>query len=137
MLILLTKKMNKDIDKFLNSIGNSKFRGSFHLNKKMKEYVFFKGMDEIKHHAYEIVTSRLAPSDIKNDGKQTPMKQVHPIFIAQHATGCCCRGCIERIHRIPKCKELSKEEIDYIVSILIRYIENECSKEVDYGKRKN
>lgn len=32
------------------------------------------------------------------------------MFIAQHATGCCCRGCLERIHKIPKGKALSNEE---------------------------
>ena len=56
------------------------------------------------------------------------MRQVHPVFIAQHATGCCCRGCLERIHHIPKGKELSKEEIDYIVEVIILWIERELEK---------
>ena len=61
----------------------------------------------------------------KNDGKQTPMRQVHPIFIAQHACGCCCRGCLERVHHIPKNRKLTKEEIDYIVQVLMTWIKRE------------
>ena len=114
-----------DIDRLLDSLSKTKFRGSFHLNNKMKEYVSTKGMDKIKSDAYDLITKRLAPADIPNDGKQTPMRQVHPVFIAQHATGCCCRGCLERIHKIKKGKELSKEEIDYIVKVLIKWIEKQ------------
>ncbi|XNM60750.1 DUF4186 family protein [Escherichia coli] len=32
-----------------------------------------------------------------NDGKQTPMRG-HPVFIAQHATATCCRGCVAKWH---------------------------------------
>lgn len=109
----------------LSKLSKSKFRSSFHLNNKMKEYVLTKGMVKIKSDAYDLITKRLAPADIPNDGKQTPMRQVHPVFIAQHATGCCCRGCLERIHKIKKGKELSKEEIDYIVKVLMKWIEKQ------------
>ena len=64
-----------------------------------------------------------------NDGKQTPMRQVHPVFIAQHATGCCCRGCLERIHGIKKGHELSSEEIEYVVNTLMLWIQREMSKD--------
>ena len=64
-----------------------------------------------------------------NDGKQTPMRQVHPVFIAQHATGCCCRGCLERIHGIKKGHELSNEEIEYVVNTLMLWIQREMSKD--------
>ena len=107
------------IEKLLDSLAKSKFRGSFHLNSKMKDYVKEKGIDKIKSDAYDLIEKRLAPANPLNDGKQTPMRQVHPVFIAQHACGCCCRGCLERIHHIPKNKELSKSEIDYIVEVLI------------------
>ena len=114
--------MDYNIEKLLESLSKTKFRGSFHLNKNMKNYVNEKGLDKIKKDAYEIVNNRLKPSNPKNDGKQTPMKQVHPVFIAQHASGCCCRGCLERIHKIKKGKELTDKEIDYIVEVIIRWI---------------
>ena len=106
-----------DIDIVLYKLSLSKFRSSFHLSKKLKDYVNEKGMDTIKSHAYDFIDKRLRPSFIPNDGKQTPMKG-HPIFIAQHACGCCCRGCLEKWHHIPKGRELTNNEVNYIVSIL-------------------
>ena len=116
------------IEKLLDSLAKSKFRGSFHLNSKMKDYVKEKGIDKIKSDAYDLIEKRLAPANPLNDGKQTPMRQVHPVFIAQHACGCCCRGCLERIHHIPKNKELTKTEIDYIVEVILAWIKREISK---------
>lgn len=116
------------IEKLLDSLAKSKFRGSFHLNSKMKDYVKEKGIDKIKSDAYDLIEKRLAPANPLNDGKQTPMRQVHPVFIAQHACGCCCRGCLERIHHIPKNRELSKSEIDYIVEVIITWIKREITK---------
>lgn len=116
------------IEKLLDSLAKSNFRGSFHLNSKMKDYVKEKGIDKIKSDAYDLIEKRLAPANPLNDGKQTPMRQVHPVFIAQHACGCCCRGCLERIHHIPKNKELSKSEIDYIVEVIMTWIKREITK---------
>lgn len=116
------------IEKLLDSLAKSKFRGSFHLNSKMKDYVKEKGIDKIKSDAYDLIEKRLAPANPLNDGKQTPMRQVHPVFIAQHACGCCCRGCLERIHHIPKNRELSKSEIDYIVEVIMTWIKREMLK---------
>ena len=118
--------MSEDINVILDKLSKSKFRSSFHLNKKMKEYVDEKGMATVKMHAYEIINKRLKPSNIPNDGKQTPMRQVHPVFIAQHAQACCCRGCLEKWYKIPKGKELTNEDVDFIVSILIAWISREC-----------
>ena len=116
------------IEKLLDSLAKSKFRGSFHLNSKMKDYVKEKGIDKIKSDAYDLIEKRLAPANPLNDGTQTPMRQVHPVFIAQHACGCCCRGCLERIHHIPKNRELSKSEIDYIVEVIMTWIKREMLK---------
>ncbi|MBR4313903.1 MAG: DUF4186 domain-containing protein, partial [Lachnospiraceae bacterium] len=88
------------------------------------------GYDKIESDAYDLITKRIAPAVIANDGKQTPMKQVHPVFIAQHATGTCCRGCLERIHHIEKDRELNVEEIDYIVKVIMLWIKNELESKV-------
>lgn len=117
--------MKKDINDMLYSLSKSKFRNSFHLNNKMKDYVKEKGMDIIKKHAYEIIDKRLKSDMIPNDGKQTPMRQVHPVFIAQHACACCCRGCLEKWYKIPKGKELSETEIKYIVDLIMTWIKYE------------
>jgi exodeoxyribonuclease V alpha subunit len=46
----------------------------------------------------------------------------HPVFIAQHATGTCCRGCLQKWHRIAKGRPLSEAEIDYIVGVIERWL---------------
>ena len=112
-------------ENILNHLSKSKFRNSFHLNNKMKSYVLDKGLDTIKQHAYDLINKRIRPKDIKNDGKQTPTKQVHPVFIAQHATACCCRSCLYKWHKIEKNKELSDKEVDYIVNLIIEWIKSD------------
>ena len=120
---------NKDkINKMIDSLSKSKFRGSFHLNQKMKDYVKEKGTKEIEKHAYDFINKRLKPANLKNDGKQTPMKQVHPVFIAQHACGFCCRTCLQKIHKIPNGKELTEEEVNYIASFIMIWIKKEIEK---------
>lgn len=52
----------------------------------------------------------------------------HPVFIAQHATATCCRSCLYKWHKIAKDKELSSEEIDYIVDIIMTWIVKEINK---------
>lgn len=117
-----------DIGSKLYSLSKSKFRSSFHLNNKMKEYVKKKGIEKIKSDAYDFINKRIALSYIPNDGKQTPMRQVHPVFIAQHACACCCRGCLEKWHHIEKNRELTKDEIDYIVSLLMEWIKKQINQ---------
>lgn len=115
-------------DKVLDNLSKSKFRSSFHLRKYMIDYINDKGLDEIKKHANGFINKRLAPAIIPNDGKQTPMKG-HPVFIAQHACACCCRGCLEKWHKIPKNKNLTSKEVDYIVNLLMLWIKKELQEE--------
>ncbi|MDD5463125.1 MAG: DUF4186 family protein [Methylococcales bacterium] len=56
-----------------------------------------------------------------NDGKQTPFRG-HPVFVAQHATACCCRSCLEKWHRIPKRRALTPDEEAYIVNVLEKWL---------------
>ena len=82
--------MDEKIKNILDRLSKSKFRSSFHLKDKDILYIEDKGIDKIRNHAYDFVTKRLADTSNVTDGKQTPMKG-HPVFIAQHATGTCCR----------------------------------------------
>ena len=118
-------KKEEIINNKLYELSKSKFRSSFHLNKKMKDLTKEKGISLITIHTYNIINTRLREKNPKNDGKQTPMKQVHPTFIAQHACACCCRKCLEKWHHIPLNKELNNNEINYIVELLIEWIKRE------------
>lgn len=115
--------MDKDkiIENKLDALSKSKFRSSFKLKTKDVLYCKEKGYEVIKKHAYDFVKERLASGFIPNDGKQTPMKG-HPVFIAQHATGCCCRGCLYKWHHIPKDRDLTENEINFIVTLIMKWI---------------
>lgn len=110
----------------LEKLAKSKFRNSFHLKEKDLIYIKEKGLDTIKEHAKDFIEKRLAPACPKNDGHQTPMKR-HPVFIAQHATATCCRSCLFKWHHIPKNKELTQREQEYIVNIIMKWINQEMS----------
>lgn len=111
----------------LYKLSKSKFRSSFHLKEKDKEYVRSKGMDVIRSHACVFIRDKLAPAYPKNDGKQTPMRG-HPVFIAQHACACCCRGCLNKWYRVPIGVELTEEQQTKIVNLLMCWIEEEMKK---------
>ena len=115
---------NQRINRILESLLKSKFRSSFYLKNKDKEYVKEKGIETIEKHTRDFIEKRLAPKEIKNDGKQTPMRG-HPTFIAQHATACCCRGCLNKWHKIPKNIELSEEQKAYIVEVIMTWIKRQ------------
>ena len=114
----------RDIDEIFAALGRSKFRSRFRLGKKDAAYLQQKGMDVICEHARDLVRSRLADANPANDGKQTPMRN-HPVFIAQHATGTCCRKCLSKWHNIPMGKPLSNGQIEYIVEIIKRWLVNQ------------
>lgn len=116
--------MDEKIKNILDRLSKSKFRSSFHLKDKDILYIEDKGIDKIINHAYDFVTKRLADTSNVTDGKQTPMKG-HPVFIAQHATGTCCRSCLEKWHHISKNKNMTEDDIKYVVDIIISWIEKE------------
>lgn len=116
----------RDINNLFYSLSKSKFRSSFHLKKSDFEYIEKIGLDKVREHAYDFINKRLAPSYIENDGKQTSFKG-HPVFKAQHATATCCRGCLHKWHYIDENRELTGSEIDYVVNIIMKWIEKEIN----------
>ena len=112
------------IDEALNKLKKSKFRSKFHLSDSDKKYIDDKGLEVIRRHAEDFIAQRLAPDNIPNDGKQTPMRG-HPVFIAQHACACCCRGCLSKWYRVNPNKQLSPTEQEKIVNLIMTWIERE------------
>lgn len=108
-------------DDIFERLAKSEFRSRFKLSKKDLAYIEEKGLDTIRSHAEDFIAKRIAPADIKNDGKQTPMKN-HPVFVAQHATATCCRGCISKWHNFPKGRALTEQEQAYLVDIIMEWI---------------
>ena len=117
----MNEQARRIIETKLDSLQRSKFRSSFYLRKKEKAYIDKNGMEKIKEHAYDFIKNKLAPAYPDNDGAQTPMKN-HPVFIAQHATGTCCRGCLEKWHKIPKGVELTDNQVNFVVALILESI---------------
>jgi hypothetical protein len=118
---------DKSIIKKLTSLKQAKFRSKFRLLQKDRDYIAAKGLETIKAHAYQFVNSRVAPDFPKNDGKQTPMRG-HPVFIAQHATATCCRGCLQKWHGIGKGRALNVEAVDFVVALIMGWIERQIKE---------
>ena len=111
----------RDKDELFAALARSKFRSRFRLGAKETSYVNEKTLAVVLEHARRFVGERLADAQPQNDGRQTPMRG-HPIFVAQHATATCCRGCLAKWHRIPAGQPLTPEEIDYIIAVLARWL---------------
>ena len=115
--------INCDFEHLFERLAQSAFRSRFYLNDADRTIIASRGIDTIRCHAHEIVARRLAPAVIPDDGKQTPMRHgTSPVFIAQHATGCCCRGCLEKWHGIRRCKMLTTAEQNYVVEVIMEWI---------------
>lgn len=111
----------RDPDEVFAELARSDFRRRFRLRGKELEYLRGKGLPVILRHAADFIEKRLAPAEPPNDGRQTPMRN-HPAFVAQHATATCCRGCLQKWHRIPKGRPLGEEEKRYVLSVLERWL---------------
>jgi predicted Fe-S protein YdhL (DUF1289 family) len=112
------------LDELFERLGKSRFRSRFRLGAKELEYLRSRGMDTVLRHAAEMIDARLAPAEPANDGKQTPMRG-HPVFLAQHATATCCRGCLAKWHGIPKGREMTEDERRRVVAVIARWIETQ------------
>jgi hypothetical protein len=111
----------RDLDDVFPALAGSAFRRRFRLGPRDREYLRAKGIDAVLTHAEDFVARRLAPAAPPNDGKQTPFRG-HPVFVAQHATATCCRGCLEKWHAIPRGRELTDEEQAHVVAAIGRWI---------------
>jgi Domain of unknown function (DUF4186) len=112
----------RPLDDVFCALSGSPFRQRFRLGPKEQAYVSLRSTDEIAQHARRIIQERLAPAQPKNDGKQTPMRG-HPVFIAQHATATCCRGCLVKWHGIPEGVPMSSDAQDHAVAAIVRWID--------------
>ena len=109
------------LDDLFARLAHSTFRSRFRLGAKERQYCWDKGAETIDQHAADFVARRLAAAMPVNDGKQTPMRG-HPVFIAQHATATCCRGCLAKWHHIPQGEALNADQQRYIVTVIHHWL---------------
>lgn len=116
-----------NLETLFKALSRSAFRNKFHLQGNDLVYLHTKGLPTVIVHAREFIAKRLSPAVIQNDGRQTPYRG-HPVFVAQHATACCCRNCLEKWHKIPHGRKLTVDEEAYILKVLERWFLNELGK---------
>ena len=104
-------------------LAKSKFRSRFRLSESDRKYIAEKGIETIRRHCEDFIRTRLAPANPPNDGKQTPMRG-HVVFVAQHATATCCRGCLMKWHGISSGIQLSEEQVNYVVQFIIDWLKD-------------
>jgi predicted Fe-S protein YdhL (DUF1289 family) len=109
--------MSRNLDEVFDALAASPFRRRFQLRGKELEYLRRKGLPVVLEHAADFIEKRLAPAAPLNDGRQTPMRH-HPVFIAQHATATCCRGCLQKWHGVPKGRALEATEKQYVLEVI-------------------
>ena len=110
--------------KLKERLAGSKFRSRFRLRETELRYLAERGFPVAELQCEDFIRKRLAPAHPLNDGKQTPMRG-HPVFIAQHATGTCCRKCLSKWHGIEHGHALTPEQQHYIVNLIMAWIRKE------------
>lgn len=102
-------------------LAQSAFRSKFKLHAAELRYIAEKGLPAVEKQCRDFVVSRLAVAEPDNDGRQTPWKG-HPCFVAQHATGACCRGCLEKWQGIPRGRPMNEREAASVTANLMHWI---------------
>ena len=113
--------MPVDLETAFERLARSAFRRKFHLAGKELAYLQTWGMPHVMKQARELISRRVGPADPQNDGRQTPWRN-HPVFVAQHATATCCRGCLEKTHEIARGHALTGEELDHVLRVIERWL---------------
>ncbi len=116
------KISDSDWRKLLEKVAKCDYRAEIDLGAEDIEYINSRGFDMMIKHAQDFVERRLGPARPRNEGKQTPLKG-HPLFLAQHATGSDSRRALSEYHGIAEGKELSRQQIDYVTDVVLRWLE--------------
>lgn len=110
-----------DVEEAFRRLAAAPFRRKFRLMGRELAYVETWGLPAVMKHGAKFIDERLAQASPRNDGKQTPWRN-HPIFVAQHATATCCRGCLEKVHEIAKGHALTPDERSHVLGVLERWL---------------
>ncbi|MGH9155146.1 MAG: DUF4186 family protein [Acidimicrobiales bacterium] len=85
-----------------------------------------KGRRALYEAAQQRIKTSVSRAGMPFDGQQTP-RSGNTLYYAQHATASCCRRCIEYWHAIPPDRDLSEEEVQYLTSLVICYLDERLS----------
>ena len=110
-----------DFDEVFHRLQRSPFRRKFALRDRELAFLQTWGLPHVMKQARDLIAKRLAPVAPPNDGRQTPWRN-HPVFVAQHATATCYRGCLAKTHEISKGQALTEEEMTHVLGTIDRWL---------------
>jgi predicted Fe-S protein YdhL (DUF1289 family) len=116
------------LDDAFERLSRSAFRRKFRLQGRELAYLQTWGVPHVMKQAADLIRQRLAPAEPKNDGRQTPWRN-HPVFVAQHATATCCRGCLEKTHGIAKGHALDEDEMRHVLATIERWLRAQLDRQ--------
>ena len=119
----------RPLDDVFQRLSRSAFRQRFTLDGSDRAYLQRRGLSTVLLHGRDFIATRLAPAAPANDGRQTPWRG-HPVFVAQHATACCCRGCLAKWHDIPAGRALDDAERAHVLAALARWLREQAPEVV-------
>jgi predicted Fe-S protein YdhL (DUF1289 family) len=120
----------RPLDDVFATLVATPFRRKFRLQGRELAYLQTWGLDKVMQHAEKLIGERLSPAEPRNDGRQTPWRN-HPVFVAQHATATCCRGCLQKVHGIEKGHALTGDERAHVLAAIRRWLDNALHAETD------
>lgn len=90
-----------------------------------ENYARRKGKLQLKEAARKQIEHAVGKIAHPREGQQTAREtnpHANAVHYAQHATASCCRRCVEEWHGIPRDRELTTEEINYLTELAMLYI---------------
>jgi len=93
------------------------------LDARAMNHARRKGRVLLREAAAHMIEKKIAPEIPPFDGRQTA-REGNSIFYAQHSVAACCRKCVEEWHGIPRGRELTPEEVGYLVGLICRWIDD-------------
>jgi len=119
-------RLMDDLNALFKRLAGLSFRRGFRLGKQDRAYLKARGLPVVLAHARDFIDRRLATAEPPNDGKQTPYRG-HPVFVAQHATATCCRGCLAKWHGIPQGRPLEEADKARILAVIERWLSEQLT----------
>lgn len=92
------------------------------IDQRAVNYAKRKGRRGLREAAVQRIRTSVSAARPPRDGRQTGWHG-NPLYYAQHATATCCRRCIEEWHAIHRGRPLTDDEIRYLSSLVVLYLE--------------
>jgi hypothetical protein len=92
-------------------------------------YAYKKGREQLRERLRKRIRTAVgnAADRLWRDGAQTSLGKKpnaqNLLYFAQHATASCCRKCVAEWHNIPRDRALTEEEIAYLTTLAMRYVD--------------